>query len=1027
MQVRGVVQPVAMSPLLAKFLHVRRTELNRTLQVAGFAIVLGWAMYTAFSAAQSIFLNKAGPQAYPLFFIVLALAVWPMVALQGLVTRRFGVGRAFRITLGANAIAAIVVYAAYVIREDSTVAFAAYVVYSVAFELVMLTFWTFVTQHFNVLEGKRIFPVIAAGSSIGYILAGVTTTVVAVYATEPLIFVWAFGSIAAAIMSRSLERTLFRPAFVDDTDEFLADQEAALKRHGVVAVLKGAFRYVTGSRLVLALILLALALQVASRIGDYLVAVLFVRATHNNLQSLTILIGDAWLASYVVQLLVSLFVTPWILNKLGVKNALMALPLFTLVGFTAVAVAPVLSTALFLFIVRNGLQTGLDDPVENVLGSALPAQVGPKLKLLLDNGVLPGAAVVTGVGLLVVQRTIAASVETVAIIGVVIGILFILAALWVRSLYVTAIYDRLRTHALSLADFQQAIGRPTPEQVAELQGYIRSGDDKVRQFATAALGKASPEALAAMLPELLAGSDQVVRRLALQMAAPAAVTVEQLEVAAEDPDGWVRAAAAVAGANRKWGRSDGLLRALWESKLSEERAAAVWAAAFAGGQETSRQATIVAAMRDRDPRVRLESIRSFAKMKGDVTGITDPLIECLRDDDITVRREALRQAVRWTPPVAQHQAYAEALADGLASGDRDIRRLAAEAMAAQSPDALVLTLPLLAAQDQAAAAVIEALFRSGRPDLFQRARIHLESHLADALHLARLSARLARAAPEPDGQDAAGYALLRIGLDDYARSGIESGLSAMRALHGKRGFATVERGLLSDEVQARVEALETLINFGPGWLAGPLAQLLDPESLDSGSARPLTNAELEALANHHDKWVKETADAASRGAGDKMKELIALKLVPLFSTLTLEQLASIDRLMVTRHYVKGESIFRKGDVGAELYVVLEGEVRIHLDHDGLEVTVARHGPSKVVGEMSVFDDQPRSASAQASLNTTVRVLRRDRMQAIVHEHPEVLLEFIKNLSQRLRTMNEQLESAMGDGTPTPAANTAGRE
>jgi hypothetical protein len=1012
MQVRGFVQPAAMSPLLAKFLHVRRTELNRTLQVAGFAIVLGWALYTAFSAAQSIFLNKAGPQAYPLFFIVLALAVWPMVALQGFVTRRFGVGRAFRITLGANAVAAVIVYAAYVIREDATVAFAAYIVYSVAFELVMLTFWTFVSQHFNVLESKRIFPVIAAGSSIGYILAGVTTTVVAVYATEPLIFVWAFGSIAAAIMSRSLERTLFRPAFVDDPDEFFADQEAALKKHGVVAVLKGAFRYVTGSRLVLALILLSLTLQIASRIGDYLVAVLFVQATHNNLQSLTILIGNAWLASYLVQLLVSLFVTPWILNKLGVKNALMALPLFTLIGFTAVAVAPVLSTALFLFIVRNGLQTGLDDPVENVLGNALPAQVGPKLKLLLDNGVLPGAAVLTGVGLLVVQRTIAAGVETLAVMGVVVGILFILAALCVRSLYVTAIYDRLRTHALSLADFQQALGRPSPEQVAELQGYIRTGDDKIRQFATAALGRASPEAFAAMLPELLAGDDRIVRRLALQMAPAASVTVEQLKTAAADSDGWVRAAAAVAGANRKWETADDLLRDLWESNVAEDRAAAVWAAAYAGGVER-----IVAAMGDGDPRVRLESIRSFAKMKGEVAGIADPLIACLRDDNIEVRREALRQAVRWTPPVHEHQAYAEALADGLASGDRDVRRLAAEAMAAQSPDALVLTLPLLAAQDQAAAAIIEALMRSGRPELVQHARGHLESHLADALHLARLSARLARAAPEREGDDAAGYALLRIGLDDYARTGIDSGLSAMRALHGKRGFATVERGLMSDEAQARVEALETLINFGPGWLAGPLAQLLDPESLDSGSARPLSNAELEALANHHDKWVKETAEAASRGPGDHMKELVALKRVPLFSNLTLEQLAAIDRLMVTRHYVKGESIFRKGDVGAELYVVLEGSVRVHLDHDGHEVTLASYGPSKVVGEMSVFDDQPRSASAQAGANTTVRVLRRDRMQAIVHEHPEVLLEFIKNLSQRLRVMNEQLEAATPDDLP----------
>jgi hypothetical protein len=1018
MQARRIVQPAAMSPWVAKFLHVRRTELNRTLQVAGFAIVLGWAMYTAFSAAQSIFLNKSGTQAYPLFFIVLALAVWPMVALLGALTRRVGVGRAFRINLGANAIMAVLVYAAYVIREDSTVAFAAYVVYSVAFELVMIHFWSFVSQHFNVLESKRIFPVIAAGLSIGYILAGFTTTVVAVFATEPLIFVWAIGSIAAAIMSRSLERTLFRPAYVDDVDEFFAEHEAALKKHGVMAALKGAVNYVTGSRLVFALVVFTLVLQIASRVGDYLVAVLFVQATHNNLQSLTILIGNAWLASYVVQLVVSLFVTPWILNRLGVKNAIMALPIFTLLGFTAVAASPVLGTALFLFIVRNGLQTGLDDPVENVLGNALPAQVGPKLKLLLDNAVLPGAAVASGVILLVVQRTIAASVEALALIGIAMAVLFILAALRVRSLYVTAIYDRLRTHALSLTDFQRALGRPGPEEIAELQGYIRGGDDKVRPFATAILGKASPQAFAAMLPELLSASDPAVRKLAFQMAAPDSFTIDQLAVAGRDADGWVRAAVAVAGATRKerWAPSENLRRDLWQSRDASDRAAAVWAAAF-----TDDHSTVVEAMQDADPRVRLESLRSFAKQKGETSGVATALIACLRDDDIEVRREALRQAVRWAPPADEHQAYAEALADGLASGDRDVRRLAAEAMAAQSPDALMLTLPLLAAQDAAASATIEALIRSGRPDLFQRARLHLESQLADALHLARLSARLARAAGRPaDEGESAAYILLQVGLEDYVRGGIHSGLGAMRALHGKRGFATVESGLLSAESQPRVEALETLINFGPGWLAGPLAQLLDPESLDSGSARPLTHAELEALSNHRDKWVKETAKAASSGPGRHMKELIALKRVPLFSTLTLEQLASIDRLMVTRHYVKGEPIFRKGDVGAELYVVLEGEIRVHLDHDGHEVTLARHGPSKVVGEMSVFDDQPRSASAEATEDTTARVLRRDRMQAIVHEHPEVLLEFVKNLSQRLRVMNEQLESASAGDVATPA-------
>ena len=51
-------------------------------------------------------------------------------------------------------------------------------------------------------------------------------------------------------------------------------------------------------------------------------------------------------------------------------------------------------------------------------------------------------------------------------------------------------------------------------------------------------------------------------------------------------------------------------------------------------------------------------------------------------------------------------------------------------------------------------------------------------------------------------------------------------------------------------------------------------------------------------------------------------------------------------------------------------------------------------------------------------DTTVRVLRRDRLHAIVHEHPDVLLEFIKNLSRRLRAMDRKLET---ETPPAPRA------
>src|SRR5439155_11720008 len=172
------------------------------------------------------------------------------------------------------------------------------------------------------------------------------------------------------------------------------------------------------------------------------------------------------------------------------------------------------ATPLLLFVVRTGLQTGLDDPAQNVLGTALPAQVGPKLAFLLNNVVLPGAAVVSGLGLLLVQRINSSSLEFLAVVGMITACFFILVALSVRVRYVGAISQRLRSHAISLGDLQQAIGTPNQEQIAELQAFIREGDERTSQFAAAALGKLAPAAFTVMVPELLRSPNPFLRRLA---------------------------------------------------------------------------------------------------------------------------------------------------------------------------------------------------------------------------------------------------------------------------------------------------------------------------------------------------------------------------------------------------------------------------------------------------------------------------------------------------------------------------------
>ncbi|MEP7105003.1 MAG: hypothetical protein ABI838_04070, partial [Chloroflexota bacterium] len=417
--------------LLARAFHVRRSEMSRVIRMSGLAVVLGWGMYCAFNVTQAIFLVQSGPEAYPLFFILLALTVWPAVALQGALVRRFGVGRAFRYNLLANALIPVPVFLVYKIAENQAgVAFAVYILYSVAFELVMLLFWAFVSQHFNLLEGKRIYPVIAAGSSVGYILSGLTTTLLSpVTGPEPLLFFWGLGAGMSGLIVYTTERRLYRPAVEEEADEFaVATQQQ--RQGGRLFALVDALRYLRSSRLVLAFVVMAGLLIVSMRISDYLVAVVFVDVTHRHLAELSVLIGNAWLISYVVQLLLALVVTPFLLNRAGVKNVILALPAAAATGFLAVALLPGLASAMFLFVIRNGLETGVDDPAQQLLGSALPAQVTPKLKLLLDDFALPGAAILAGLfcGALGLVAPHANLTILLAVAGVALSIFFLAAA-----------------------------------------------------------------------------------------------------------------------------------------------------------------------------------------------------------------------------------------------------------------------------------------------------------------------------------------------------------------------------------------------------------------------------------------------------------------------------------------------------------------------------------------------------------------------------------------------------------------------
>lgn len=105
-----------------------------------------------------------------------------------------------------------------------------------------------------------------------------------------------------------------------------------------------------------------------------------------------------------------------------------------------------------------------------------------------------------------------------------------------------------------------------------------------------------------------------------------------------------------------------------------------------------------------------------------------------------------------------------------------------------------------------------------------------------------------------------------------------------------------------------------------------------------------------------------------------------------------------------RAYEAGEPIFETFDMGAEMYVVLEGEVELTIDGKTLETL----GPGEPFGEMALIDQAPRTATAIAKTACKLAVIPEKRFLFMVQTTPHFALQIMKVMADRLRKMNERL-------------------
>ncbi|HSP34013.1 MAG TPA: DUF1003 domain-containing protein [Thermoanaerobaculia bacterium] len=136
----------------------------------------------------------------------------------------------------------------------------------------------------------------------------------------------------------------------------------------------------------------------------------------------------------------------------------------------------------------------------------------------------------------------------------------------------------------------------------------------------------------------------------------------------------------------------------------------------------------------------------------------------------------------------------------------------------------------------------------------------------------------------------------------------------------------------------------------------------------------------------------------------RREELLAN--VPLFESLTPEDLHSLARRLENVEYGEGEVIFRQGDEGLSLFIIEEGAVEISYGDGKARVLLAHLFAGQYFGELSVLDNAPRSATATTTRYSRLVRLDRDDLVDFVNKNPPAALRIIAEMGERMRQTNE---------------------
>ena len=470
-----------MKRLLA-LLKIHPGEGAKVVRFALLAAVLQAGLAIGISTADSLFLDKVGPDKLPFIYMVLPAIMLVYVPLFAYLMGRFGIDRLFDITLGILTVGAICLYVAltsglgiYGASGPPPAVFYIAKLYTALWYIALYTLlWNFADCYFHILDAKRLFCFLSGGMAFGAMIGGgLVTTLVRIVGVRELFLAWAALALAVVPVLGSLRRNCKKIT----EEEAQADEEKITFREQAGRILHVLRR----SRYANFMILTFLCTLTITTLCEFQYMQIF-EADRTDAE-IALLFGKLYFFVNAFNLLINIFVFNRLIALIGVRNTALIQPVVYALAFSYLLLQSGFGAAVAAFFAYQGILTSIEYNNQNFLFNALPSREKAQVRTFVEGLCEPLATAAAGLFLLVYASRL--SPQSISAIGLGVAAIALCSVLGLRAHYLTAMVENLKKAWLSFSRAApRSLSALDPENLAVLRVISRSAD---RERALAAI------------------------------------------------------------------------------------------------------------------------------------------------------------------------------------------------------------------------------------------------------------------------------------------------------------------------------------------------------------------------------------------------------------------------------------------------------------------------------------------------------------------------------------------------------------